>query len=372
MSLFAFVRARKIRNLPELGRIASHGRRLDPTGKRRSDPARTPSTPAGSPYHPTDPLDLVAAIHAARAATGAVPYGKAAVGLHLLVGVSPDLIREAGHLHDPRNPMNRALIEQAIAWAVDVFGASSLLAWRMDLDESGGGIVDLFLMPTRVARMNESTEKTIISVHGALEAVRVAHDTRTSFAALQTSWAQHATTRLDARLRRGEPKTLTRREHIPPDLYRKMCALATAEAKGHLEARELDLGELEGRAQEAILAAKRTRLMAERRSATLQTAMLQQHAHVQAQVAATVRALAMGVQAVLDGAIVDVHYNPVDGLPTLIPRHDLDEAAWNKLLTALAPGWEVELLAVLEDLLDARARMNTNDEAYRASEPTYR
>ena len=296
MSLFAFVRAEKISDLPELGRIASHGRRLDPTGKRRSDPARTPFTPAGSRYHPEDPLNLVAAFHAARAATGAVPYGNAAIGLHLLVGVSPDIIREAGDLHDPANPMNKALIEQAIAWADDVFGASSQLAWRLDLDETGGGVIDLILMPTRVARMNASTEKTIISVHHALEAVRITHDTRTSFAALQTSWAQHAKIHLDARLRRGEPKTETRREHIPPDIYRKMCELTAAQVESDMSAREDDLAELEALAEEAIVAAERARATAENRSAALRTAMLQQSARVQAQVAATVQALALGVR----------------------------------------------------------------------------
>jgi hypothetical protein len=372
MSLFAFVRAEKISDLPELGRIASHGRRLDPTGKRRSDPARTPFTPAGSRYHPEDPLNLVAAFHAARAETGAVPYGNAAIGLHLLVGVSPDIIREAGDLHDPANPMNKALIEQAIAWADDVFGASSLLAWRLDLDETGGGVIDLILMPTRVARMNASTEKTIISVHHALEAVRITHDTRTSFAALQTSWAQHAKIHLDARLRRGEPKTETRREHIPPDIYRKMCELTAAQVESDMSAREDDLAELEALAEEAIVAAERARATAENRSAALRTAMLQQSARVQAQVAATVQALALGVRAVLDGDIVDVHYNPVDRRPSLIPRHDLDENAWNELLTALAPGWDAELLAVLEDLLNGRARTETHDEAYRTSAPFYR
>ena len=355
--LRAFIRAEKVRDLPELSRLASHGRRLDPTGRRRTDNRLlTPFNPAGSVYSPHDPLDVVGAHRAALAEMGAVPYGRAAIALHLLVGVSPELIRESGGLHDPRNPMNQALIEKALAWAAEIFGAGAVIAWRMDLDEAGGGLVDIFLVPTRVARMNARCEKRIVSVHGALEDVRLAHKATFSYSALQSSWATYAGATIDARLHRGEPKASTGRAHLPPDIYRRVCEQVASVAHARIEAREADLGKLQALAQEALIAADQARAAAERRAAALQAARIQQHARVQAEVDAAMEALTLGMSAVLDGRIVDLQYDPSDGLANLIPDPNLDDATWAGLLDALVPAWDRGLPQVLENLLAARKR----------------
>ncbi|MET3695010.1 hypothetical protein [Methylobacterium goesingense] len=345
--------------------MASHGRRLDPTGQRRTDNRLlTPFNPAGSAYSPHDPLDVVGAHRAALAEMGAVPYGRAAIALHLLVGVSPELIREAGGLHDPRNPMNQALIEKALAWAAEVFGAGAVIAWRMDLDETGGGLVDAFLVPTRVARMNARCEKRIISVHGALEDVRLAHEARFSYSALQSSWATYAGATLDARLHRGEPKASTGRAHLPPDIYRRVCEQVASEAHARIEAREADLGELEAAAQNAIIAADRARVKAERQAEELKRDRMRLHAHAQDELDATMRALTLGIQAVSDGRIAGLEYDPHDGLPNLIRDPDLDEAAWAELLNALAPAWDRGLPTLLADLLGVRASSGACQDAY--------
>ncbi|TXN78599.1 hypothetical protein [Methylobacterium sp. WL8] len=354
MAPFAFVRAEKVRDLPELSRLASHGRRLDPTGRRRACKDLTPFNLAGSRYSPDNPLDIVGAFRAAVAKTGAVTYGKAAIALHALVGISPQVICEAGGLHDPRNPLNKKLVEQAVAWAEGIFGLGATIAWRMDLDEEGGGVVDIFLVPTRIAAMNKSSKKRIVSVHGALDAVRIEHNEKFSYAALQSSWAAHARANIDVRLQRGIPETSTARTHLPPDVYRKVCEQALAVGQGHIEAREADLGELEALAQDAIIAADRARGAAEQQAAALKRARMRLHAHAQEELDATMRALTLGIQAVSDGRITGLEYDQHDGLARVVGHPELDDETWASLLDALAPAWDRGLPQVLENLLGAR------------------
>lgn len=372
MALFAFVRAEKVQDLPELSRLASHGRRLDPTGRRRACKDLTPFNLAGSRYSPDNPLNVVGAFRAALAETGAVTYGKAAVCLHLLVGISPQVICEAGDLHDPRNPLNKKLVEQAVAWAEGVFGPGTTIAWRMDLDEEGGAIVDIFSVPTRIAAMNKCSNKRIVSVHGALEAVRIEHNAKFSYAALQSSWAAHARANIDVRLQRGIPKTSTLRTHLPPDIYRRVCEQALAEGHKHIEAREADLGELEAAAQDAIISADRARVKAERQAEELKRDRMRLHAHAQDELDATMRALTLGIRAVSDGRIAGLEYDPHDGLPNLIRDPDLDEAAWAELLNALAPAWDRGLPTLLADLLGVRTSSGACQDAYQMSTMVHR
>src|SRR5688572_20336498 len=135
--LFASVRVAKISDLPELARMQSHGMRLDPSARDRVRADRTPVNRAASPYSPDDPLNLIAAFHVAREQRGAVSYGNAAIGLHLILIVSPALIEEHGDPHDPNNPLNCCLSTEGVAWAEGVFGAGSVFAWRHDMDEVG-------------------------------------------------------------------------------------------------------------------------------------------------------------------------------------------------------------------------------------------
>lgn len=226
---YSFARLHKIGDLSELSRAASHGRRLDPSAAKRVTRERTAKNVAFSIYAPDDPLDLVGAWRMALAASGAETYRGAAIAAHLLVGLSPSVIDEAGDRHDPCNPMNRKLVVEAAAWAEDVFGLGSVFAGRLDVDEYGAGILDLFVMPVREAKMNRSSSKRIVSVAKALEEVHRAHpDDETSYGALQTSWSIWAK-RIDTRIVRGVLKAVTARHHVDADVYRYVASTREAE-----------------------------------------------------------------------------------------------------------------------------------------------
>lgn len=359
---FTCVRAERIRDRPELARIALHGRRCDPTSKGRVDPALTPLSLAGSDY--TDaPLDLTKALAAFLEATGASLYGRAPIGLHLLVGVSPEWVKQTGGLHDPQNPRNKQLAEQAVAWAQTAFGGGEpcVVAWRLDLDERGGAVVDVVVAPTRMARLNRwPKEKRIVSVAGALEALHGLYpkeEEKTSFSALQTSWAAHAASTLDCRLRRGVRKTEQEAKHLDPARYGRL--VDEARAAGKAEA-ILSLAD-----QWAALAARERDLVdAEERSARLTAALLAKSermaAEAQQHVADALSAVALGIEALTDGRITAVEPDVESGELQLIPHISLDHAERSALWASLRPGLSFGLMTVL-DYIQAetdRARRN--------------
>lgn len=61
------------------------------------------------------------------------------------------------------------LFDQARKWAEEKFGPGSVIASRMDLDEKGGGVVDVFVVPIHEVRQRGKT-KNQISVNKAYEA----------------------------------------------------------------------------------------------------------------------------------------------------------------------------------------------------------
>ncbi|MCJ2106004.1 hypothetical protein MKK70_11585 [Methylobacterium sp. E-041] len=91
---------------------------------------------------------------------------------------------------------------------------------------------------------------------------------------------------------------------------------------------------------------------------------MQLHAHAQEELDATMRALTLGIQAVSEGWIAGLEYDPHDGLPNLIRDPDLDGAAWAKLLDALVPAWDRGLPALLAELLGVRASTGACQDAY--------
>lgn len=215
-TLFAAVRVRRITSLQHLNACAIHGRRKDPSALRRCDSARTGHNIATSDYS-DDPLDLVKAFKERKSRTGAKEYGKAPIGLHALCIVSPDVIRAAGDLHDPDNPLNVQLNEEAKAWAESEFGAGSVIATRLDVDESGGGVVDLFIVPVRDMVMRGKT-KPIISVNKALAEIAERHGRRKSYVALQDSWSDHAKV-LNPDIQRGEERGADSPDYEPPEQF---------------------------------------------------------------------------------------------------------------------------------------------------------
>lgn len=123
-------------------------------------------------------------------------------------------MEKAGALHDPDNPHNRQLFDQAKAWAESWAGKGAVFASRLDLDEKGGAVVDLMIAPVR-----ESRGKPVISTNKAMGEVKALTDERNEYSALQTSWADWCRDTLDPEIVRGTRKEITRRQHLSPETY---------------------------------------------------------------------------------------------------------------------------------------------------------
>lgn len=227
--MFAYCRTKPIRSVQYLAHQSRHARRDDETSKPRIRKEASPGTAISWSCDEAPRPDYVASFRAFKKAKGAGERKGAQLGLHIFVGVSPEWVREAGDLHDPMNPRNQQLLEAARSWA-DTWSNGGTYAARIDLDETGGALVDLFIAPTSEQKHKSGKSKLTISVNKALEALSIKHTGKKSkhYSALNTSWAEYARANLDTRLKRGRPKGETGIEHIGPDQYRTMMAEAEA------------------------------------------------------------------------------------------------------------------------------------------------
>ncbi|MCZ4345538.1 hypothetical protein [Devosia neptuniae] len=177
---------------------------------------------------------------------------KGAQLLHSIgVGISPGWIREGGDLHDPSNPRNVQVFEAAIAWVKSFAGEDAIVSARMDLDEEGGGWVDVYFAPIRQQKYKgRSQTKSVISVNKCLEetAVSLGCPKGSHYSALNSSWAKYAQQNLDPAIERGTPGRDTGKEHLTPRQYKaeqeakKKAAAAEAAEKAALKQRaELEL-----------------------------------------------------------------------------------------------------------------------------------
>ena len=162
MPLLSCVRLKRISNingLPGLRATPRHANRGDQIAKTRVRPdADSSKNLHYLPWAKDDGvIDYFADYKVQKAALGASERGGTAPVTHLICVVSPDWIREVGDLHDPANPRNKLLLDGAIAWARGVFGENSILAARLDVDEKGGGVADVF-----VAAVAKSTKAGFI------------------------------------------------------------------------------------------------------------------------------------------------------------------------------------------------------------------
>ena len=139
----------------------------------------------------------------------------AAVGLHMLVVVSPEWVRATGNPHSPDNPRVKALLNTAMAWAKSEIGG--VWAARYDLNEAGSGVVDLLCSPTHAGVNNT----TWVSVNKSFDALKAKHNQRKPYSALQDSWAQWAQEHLDPAIQRGEPISKTGRKHVDAERYKE-------------------------------------------------------------------------------------------------------------------------------------------------------
>jgi len=250
--MFAYCRTEQIRSVQYLGHQSRHARREDETSKPRVRADATPGTALSWSCDDGPRPDYAASFRALKKAKGAGERKGAKLGLHMLVGVSPEWVKEAGDLHDPENPRNRELLDAARAWA-DTWSNDGCYAARLDLDETGGAVVDLFIAPTAEQKHKSGKSKLTVSVNKALEAISLKHTGKKSkhYSALNTAWAEYARAHLDPRLERGKPKGETGIEHVGPDQYRTMMQEAEAARKAAKEA-EARARKVEAEAREKL------------------------------------------------------------------------------------------------------------------------
>jgi hypothetical protein len=168
----------------------------------------------------------------------------AAMGQHLLVGVSPEWLAEGGDPRDINNPRVVQLIDEAKAWAESWMGEGAVWGVRYDTDEKGAGVVDILASPIREQKHRGGSSKPAISVRKANRELAEKHGVMKSYEAMQTDWALHAQTHLDKDLKRGEPKAETKRENVSPEVYAAAVEKGMAETKRQLENFQVNIANL--------------------------------------------------------------------------------------------------------------------------------
>ncbi len=210
----AAIRVNKISTIAQLRGASLHAQRHDEIGKARVREGAEPGFGLAWSKADRNDRDYLAAFKAHKAELGAGERKNAPIALQALCVVSPEWVEQAGGLHDPENPRNRQLFDQAKAWAESWGGPGSVIATRLDLDEKGGAVVDVLVSPVRTSR-----GKPVISTNKALGELKAATGERNEYAALQTSWAEWCQAHLDREIVRGTRKELTQRQHLSPETY---------------------------------------------------------------------------------------------------------------------------------------------------------
>lgn len=222
--IFAAIRCKRLRSIAMIVAAEKHARREDQSCGRRLLEGRhmfADRTADNLAWSPTeDPLAIYDAFKNRKKEAGASERKGSALGLHLLAVVSPELIKESGDLHDPDNPVNQRIFEQAKVWAEQEFGAGSLIHARMDMDEKGGGVVDLVVVPVHQQTIRGKT-KNIISTRKALADISDRWGDYRSFSAMQNSFADFARKNIDERIVRGVPKEISDALHYEPAVLRE-------------------------------------------------------------------------------------------------------------------------------------------------------
>ena len=231
---------------------------------------------AYSPVIPDRPRDYVAAFEAVPEHFGARYRNRAPLGLHLLLDVSREWIEEEGDLHAEDNQRNRLLYQEAQNFFAGIPG---LVAARMDLDEEGGGVVDIFLAPvfSRTNRLRKDGTRGAdipeISVSKLDALWREQTGERLAYSGLQTLWADHCAETLDPRILRGRRKSETGREHLTVPAFKAEAALAEA-LKGEAHAIMQTARKVAAEIQN-----ERAKLAEERRDLSRQAQIIQSRAH---------------------------------------------------------------------------------------------
>lgn len=235
MTFYAFTHSEAVENRQRLRDLERHGLRVDRLAKENLRPGAVAG--AGLDWPNYDGRRLTKAYAEFKKRNGVDPR-KGAQLLHSIgVGISPGWIREVGDLHDPANPRNVQVFEAAIAWVKSFAGHDAIVSARMDLDEKGGGWVDVYFAPIRQQKYKGRSEtKSVISVNKCLEetAVSLGYPKGSHYSALNSGWANYAKLHLDPDIQRGKPARDTGKEHLTPRQYK-----AEQEAKKKAAAAEV-------------------------------------------------------------------------------------------------------------------------------------
>lgn len=217
--IFSAVRCNNIKSYHQLVALEKHAKRLDENSKNRVDFNRTKNNLYYSQYC-EDATNLTQCHKEFKKFTGSVERKNSSLGLHFLAVISPEFIEETGDIHDPKNPRNVEIFNQSQEWIKQEFGEDSLISARMDLDEKGGGVVDLFVVPTKQITTKHTSKKTI-STRQALKDIQYKYNRKKSFEALQDSFSLFCQNNIDEKISRGIPKEISQREHVHADIYRE-------------------------------------------------------------------------------------------------------------------------------------------------------
>jgi Plasmid recombination enzyme len=210
----AAIRINKITSIAQLRGATLHAERGDETSQARLREGAEPGAALAWCKASQSDRDYLTAFKAHKAEMSAGERKGAPLCMQALCVISPEWVKAAGDLHDPDNPRNRALFDQATAWAESWAGKGSVFGARLDLDEAGGAVVDLMIAPVR-----DSRGKPVISTQKALVELKAATGERNEYSALQTSWADWASQHLDAQIERGTRRMITDRQHLSPETY---------------------------------------------------------------------------------------------------------------------------------------------------------
>lgn len=247
---FAFVRnlqtsgGSNLKTFSQIKSAAAHAKRLDLTSQKRQVEGRSHESnyfwsKAGEGLE-RGGADYEQAYRRHKSQMGISTERKgAAIGQHLLVGVSPEWLAEAGDPRDLDNPRVQELIAEAKEWAESWMGKGAVWAVRYDTDEKGAGVVDILASPIRTAHHKSGTSKPSISVRKANAELAEKWGAANAFVAMQDDWAAHAQKRLSKSLQRGEPKQATQREHLTPEGYQAALAAAPEVLAAKEEAKKI-------------------------------------------------------------------------------------------------------------------------------------
>lgn len=237
MTFYSSVRVKKM-DQKYLIQMERHGKRLD-SSKDRVNKSKTKTN-----YKYSDYSDVKNALNLNDnfnnlLDSGVKTYGKSSIGLHMILSVSSDWIKEKGNIHDSKNERNKQLMREAINFAHERFGKNSILGSRMDFDENGGGNIDLFVVPLHQVKQR-NTLKTVISPSKSLAFLKknFGKKGQKEYEVLQDLWAENCQ-KLDKRIKRGISKSETGAEHVEHRIYNNVAKKIEKEFKNKLEGSSL-------------------------------------------------------------------------------------------------------------------------------------